>query len=176
MKNKIDINKEKPKRKNNNINNKYYNNSFNTENNFNNIPPMNFTNFPLLYTTSFTQGNFPYMSFGLNNFQNFNYNVNNNEYNINNSLENSQESFSEDKNYYENFGENYYDSLQKGIKDISQIYNENKINRPKISLLCSYYCNINITQDDEDFVNNEIQKLGDSLKKIMNIDTNDINE
>ena len=136
---------------------------------------MNFGHFPLLYTTSFTQGNFPYMSFGLNNFNSIN-NFNSNKYIINNSLENSEESSSEDKNYYENFGEDYYDSLQKGIKDISQIYNENKINRPKISLLCSYYCNINITQDDEDFVNNEIQKLGDSLKKIMNIDTNDINE
>ena len=144
---------------------------------------MNFSNFPLLYTTSFTQNNFPYMSFGINNYnsinnlQNFNNNIiNNNKYLINNSFKNSQEPSLEDKNYYDNFGENYYDSLQKGINDISQIYNENKINRPKISLLCSYYCNINITQDDEDFVNNEIQKLGDSLKKIMNTDYTDINK
>ena len=144
---------------------------------------MNFSNFPLLYTTSLIQNNFPYMSFGLNNFnlinnlQNFNNNIiNDNKYLINNSFKNSQESSLEDKNYYNNFGENYYDSLQKGINDISQIYNENKINRPKISLLCSYYCNINITQDDEDFVNNEIQKLGDSLKKIMNTDYTDINK
>jgi hypothetical protein len=59
----------------------------------------------------------------INNLQNYNNTYIDNKYSKNNSLENTQESSSEDKNFYDNFGENYYDSLQKGIKDISQIYN-----------------------------------------------------
>ena len=77
------------------------------------------------------------MSLGLNGFNSMNnlqQNYNNiyieNKYSKNNSSENTQESSTEDKNYY--------DSLQKGIKDISQIYNDNKLNRPKVSLLCHY--------------------------------------
>ena len=112
------------------------------------------------------------MSLGLNAFQTFNNNIytNNNKYSNQNSIENTQESSNNDKNYYENFGDNYYESLQKGIKDISQLYNENKINKPKISLLCHYYCNIDGNEEDKEYMNNEIQKLGENLKKILNID------
>jgi hypothetical protein len=122
------------------------------------------------------------MSLGLNGFNSMNnlqQNYNNiyieNKYSKNNSSENTQESSTEDKNYYDNFGENYYDSLQKGIKDISQIYNDNKYNRPKISLLCRYYCNLDKNQEDDEYMNDEIQKLGDNLKKIMNFDTDNMN-
>ena len=69
--------------------------------------------------------------------------------------------------YYDNFGEDYYKSLQKGIKDISQIYNNNKRNRPKVSLLCNYYCNLDRTPEDEIYMNDEIQRLSDNLKKII---------
>jgi len=141
--------------------------------------PMNFMNYPMYYSP-FTPNNFPFIPLGFNNFnpvnnlQNCNNTYVNNKYSINNSLENTQESSSEDKNNYDNFGDNYYDSLQKGIKDISQIYNDNKYNRPKISLLCRYYCNLDKNQEDDEYMNDEIQKLGDNLKKIMNINTDDI--
>ena len=182
--NKRDTNNERPKRKNiNNINKNKY---FNTENNIFNNPnkisnyniPMNFPNFPMLYTP-YASTNFPYMPFGLNGFnsinniQNYNNTYTNNNFSINNSFENTQESSSEDKNYYEHFGDNYYDSLQKGIKDISQLYNENKINRPKISLLCHYYCNLDKNQEDEEYIQNEIQKLGNNLRNILDINTDD---
>ena len=137
--------------------------------------PMNFQNYQLFYSP-FTQNNFPYMSLGLNAFQTFNNNIytNNNKYSNQNSIENTQESSNNDKNYYDNFGDNYYESLQKGIKDISQLYNENKINKPKISFLCHYYCNIDKSEEDKEYMKNEIQKLGDNLKKILNIDNDKI--
>ena len=137
--------------------------------------PMNFQNYQLFYSP-FTQNNFPYMSLGLNAFQTFNNNIytNNNKYSNQNSIENTQESSNNDKNYYENFGDNYYESLQKGIKDISQLYNENKINKPKISLLCHYYCKIDKSEEDKEYMKNEIQKLEDNLKKILNIDNDKI--
>ena len=133
--------------------------------------PINFQNYPIFYSP-FIPNNFPYMPLEPKDFQTFNNNIytNTNKYSINNSIENTQESSTNDKNYYENFGDNYYESLQKGIKDISQLYNENKINKPKISLLCHYYCNIDGNEEDKEYMNNEIQKLGENLKKILNID------
>ena len=173
-KNKIESNKEKPKRKNdNNLNN----NNFSTKNQNNIINynmPMNFQNYPIFYTP-FASNNFPYMSLGLNNFQSFNNNIyTTDKYPIQNSIENTQKSSSNDKNYYDDFGQNYYESLQKGIKDISKLYNENKINKPKISLLCHYYCNIDRNEEDKEYMSNEIQKLGESLKKILNINTDEL--
>jgi len=134
--------------------------------------PINFQNYPVFYSP-FIPNNFPYMPLELNDFQTFNSNniySNINKYSINNSIENTQESSINDKNNYENFGDNYYESLQKGIKDISQLYNENKINKPKISLLCHYYCNIDRNEENKEYMNNELQKLGENLKKILNID------
>ena len=136
--------------------------------------PINFQNYPIFYSP-FIPNNFPYMPLEPKDFQTFNNNniySNTNKYSINNSIENTQESSTNDKNYYENFGDNYYESLQKGIKDISQLYNENKINKPKISLLCHYYCNIDGNEEDKEYMNNEIQKLGENLKKILNINDN----
>ena len=143
-----------------------------TQNNtINYTMPINFQNYPIFYSP-FIPNNFPYMPLEPKDFQTFNNNIytNTNKYSINNSIENTQESSTNDKNYYENFGDNYYESLQKGIKDISQLYNENKINKPKISLLCHYYCNIDGNEEDKEYMNNEIQKLGENLKKILNID------
>ena len=144
--------------------------------------PINFMNYPMYYSP-FTPNNFPFIPLGYNNFnpinnlQNYNNTYVNNKYSVtNNSLENTQESSSEDKNNYDNFGDNYYDSLQKGIKDISQIYNDNKYNRPKISLLCRYYCKLDNNQEEDEYMNNEIQKLGDNLKKIFNFDTDNIDK
>ena len=182
--NKTENNKERSKRK-NHTKNKYFTTENYNINRPNPIPnfniPMNFTNFPIYYTPF--SSNIPYMSLGLNGFNSMNnlqQNYNNiyieNKYSKNNSSENTQESSTEDKNYYDNFGENYYDSLQKGIKDISQIYNDNKLNRPKVSLLCHYYCNLDKNQDDEEYMSNEIQKLGDNLKKIFNFDTDNIDK
>ena len=140
-------------------------------NNINYTMPINFQNYPIFYSP-FIPNNFPYMPLEPKDFQTFNNNIytNTNKYSINNSIENTQESSTNDKNYYENFGDNYYESLQKGIKDISQLYNENKINKPKISLLCHYYCNIDRNEENKEYMNNELQKLGENLKKILNID------
>ena len=132
-----------------------------------------------------TPNSFPYTPFvqsGFNSFQNYNNPYIN--YSINNSLENTQESgstsyisTSEDKTYnnqlYDNFGENYYDSLEKGIKDISQMYNNNKRNRPKVSLLCNYYCNLERTPEEENYMINEIQSLSENLKKLMEKNDNE---
>ena len=132
----------------------------------------------MLYT-SYSTTNYPYIPFGLNvfnsinNLQNYNNTYINKKYTINNSLDNTQESSSEDKYNYDQFGDNYFESLQKGIKDISNLYNDYKLSRPKISLLCHYYCNLDKNQDDEEYMNNEIQKLGDNLKNLMNININD---
>ena len=158
--------------------NNYFNNNENSIINYN--IPLNYSPYPFLYNP-FPSNAFPYPSFGPTNFTSFqNYNNNNSYINYslnNNSLENTQESgstsyisTSEDKNYnhyYDNFGENYHKSLQKGIKDISFIYNNNKRNRPKVSLFCNYYCNLDRTVDEENYMNNEIQRLGDNLKKIL---------
>ena len=132
----------------------------------------------MLYT-SYSTTNYPYIPFGLNvfnsinNLQNYNNTYINKKYTINNSLDNTQESSSEDKYNYEQFGNNYFESLQKGIKDISNLYNDYKLSRPKISLLCHYYCNLEKNEEDEEYMNNEIQKLGDNLKNLMNININD---
>ena len=124
----------------------------------------------------------PFVQSGINSFQNYNNPYIN--YSFNNSLENTQESgsisnisTSEDKNsnnhYYDNYGDNYYDSLEKGIKDISRIYNNNKRNRPKVSLLCNYYCNLDRTPEEENYIIHEIQTLSDNLKKMMGTNTNE---
>lgn len=132
----------------------------------------------MLYT-SYSTTNYPYIPFGLNvfnsinNLQNYNNTYINKKYTINNSLDNTQESSSEDKYNYDQFGDNYFESLQKGIKDISNLYNDYKLSRPKISLLCHYYCNLEKNEEDEEYMNNEIQKLGDNLKNLMNININD---
>ena len=132
----------------------------------------------MLYT-SYSTTNYPYIHFGLNvfnsinNLQNYNNTYINKKYTINNSLDNTQESSSEDKYNYDQFGDNYFESLQKGIKDISNLYNDYKLSRPKISLLCHYYCNLEKNEEDEEYMNNEIQKLGDNLKNLMNININD---
>ena len=157
-------------------NNMYFNNNDNNIQNYN--FPINYSPYPILFNP-FNPNNFPYPSFGPSNFTSFQ-NYNNNSYinysQNNTSLENTQESgstshisTSEDKNnhYYDNFGDNYYDSLQKGIKDISQIYNNNKRNRPKISLLCNYYCNLDRSSEEEIYMNDEIERLSKNLKKIL---------
>ena len=132
----------------------------------------------MLYT-SYSTTNYPYIPFGLNvfnsinNLQNYNNTYIHKKYTINNSLDNTQESSSEDKYNYDQFGDNYFESLQKGIKDISNLYNDYKLSRPKISLLCHYYCNLEKNEEDEEYMNNEIQKLGDNLKNLMNININD---
>ncbi len=158
----------------------YFNMNENNIQNYN--IPINYAPFPILFNP-FNQNNFPYQTFAptsFTSFQNYNNNsyLNYSNYSINNnSLENTQESgstsyisTSEDKNhshYYDNFGDNYYDSLQKGMKDISQIYNNNKRNRPKVSLLCNYYCNLDRTPEEEMYMNNEIERLSNNLKKLL---------
>jgi hypothetical protein len=148
--------------------------------------PINYPTYPILFNP-FQANAFSYTPFSsLNNYNQINYmnySINNNSVeNTQNSNSTSYISTSEDKNYknshyYDNFGEDYYKSLQKGIKDISQIYNNNKRNRPKVSLLCNYYCNLDRTPEDEIYMNDEIQILSDNLKKIIgkNNDENKIN-
>lgn len=122
-----------------------------------NVNQINFGNFPLLYGPFLLNNEFNYMNYKIN---------------TNASLENTQESgslsTSEEKNLYtDTFGKNYYESLQKGIKDISNIYNSNKKNRPKVSLICNYYCNLDRTPEEEMYMNIEIQRLSENLKKMF---------
>ena len=153
------------------------NNLINNENNTQNYSiPINYPPYPILFN-SFPSNNFQYSPLSQNLLPNYNNNSYINFSINNNSLENTQESCStsylstsEDKiynNYYDNFGENYYDSLKRGIKDISNIYNKNKTNRPKVSLICNYYCNLERTPDEESYINNEIQRLSENLKNIL---------
>ena len=176
-------NHEKIKNKEKGIKRKNINFFSGNENNLQNYNlPVNYSTYQILFNP-FSSNNFSYQSFGptiFTPFQNYKNNsyINYSNYSINNnSIENTQESgstsyisTSEDKNYchyYDNFGDNYYDSLQKGIKEISQIYNNNKRNRPKVSLLCNYYCNLDRTPEEEIYMNNEIERLGYNLKKIL---------
>ena len=153
-----------------------YNNN-NGSDNQNYRIPINYPPYPLFFN-SFPSNNFQYPPLSQSLLQNYNNNSYINFSINNNSLENTQGSCStsylstsEDKiynnSYYDNYGDNYYDSLKKGIKDISNIYNKNKNSRPKVSLLCNYYCNLERTPDDENYINNEMQRLSDNLKKIL---------
>ena len=160
--------------------NNYNNNNNNENNNHNYRIPINYPPYPFLFN-SFPSNNFQYPPLSQSLLQNYNNNSYINFTINNNSLENTQESCStsylsnsEDKinSYYENFGDNYYDSLKKGIKDISNIYNKNKNSRPKASLLCNYYCNLERTPDDENYINNEMQRLSDNLRKILLTNSN----
>lgn len=82
--------------------------------------------------------------------------------------------------YYENFGDNYCDSLKKGLTDITNLYNSQKNNRPKCSLLCNYYCNLERTSEDDAYLALQIQRLSEKLAKITKTnktgESNKINE
>ena len=59
---------------------------------------------------------------------------------------------------------NLNDSIKKGIKDISDLLNSNK--NYAISLSCFYFCDINIDEEDELYLNNKIQQfVNDHSKK-----------
>lgn len=64
-----------------------------------------------------------------------------------------------------NKNEKFYDSIKKGIKDISDCLNYNKNNN--MSLACYYFCDININKEDESFLAVKIQKLIDNNKEII---------
>ena len=78
-------------------------------------------------------------------------------------------SFSEEQkinkknNIDKNNNENIYDSLKKGIKDIYDCQNSNK--NYIISLSCYYYCDINMDEEDEIYLNNKIQQFVNNYKK-----------
>lgn len=75
--------------------------------------------------------------------------------------------------YYDGFGDNYNESLKKGINDITSLYNSQKNYRPKLSLLCSYYCNMEKTSEEESYLASEIQRLGEKVEKIIQYQNKD---
>lgn len=115
-------------------------------------------------------------------------NGNKSNYSGSNSLEGFQEtsasflSTSEGNNdptyghYYDNFGEDYFESLKKGLTDITNLYNSQKDYRPKASLLCNYYCNIEKTTEDEAYLTLQIQRLAEKISKITKINRNDTSD
>ena len=141
---------------------------------------MNFVQYPMLFNP-FPSNGFTYTPFlaqNLNALQNYNnaylnLGLNKSIENTNNSSSTFNISTTEDQknHYYDNYGDNYYESLKKGIKDISKVYNDCKLIRPKVSLLCNYYFNLERKAEDEEYINKEIEQLSNNLKKIL--ETND---
>ena len=78
------------------------------------------------------------------------------------------QSFSEDKNKknknnYKN--ENLYESIKKGINDISYFYNHNKNN--EILLSCYYFCDVKIDDEAKYYLTNKIQQFINNYKKLI---------
>ena len=67
---------------------------------------------------------------------------------------------------YENYGENFEESLQRGFRDIANMYN-NSFYKPKLSFQCCYYCNINNYKKGENdyLINLQFEKLAETLSK-----------
>ena len=61
---------------------------------------------------------------------------------------------------------NIYELIKKGIKDISDSINSNKIN--PVSFACYYFCNINLNEEDEFFITSRIEEMIDNNQKIKN--------
>jgi hypothetical protein len=55
------------------------------------------------------------------------------------------------------YNENFEQSLQKGLRDIINIYNNSNY-KPYFSLQCNYYCNLN-TKNDNNYYNNQYEKM-----------------
>ena len=67
---------------------------------------------------------------------------------------------------YENYGENFEESLQRGFRDIANMYN-NSFNKPKLSFQCCYYCNLNNYKKGENdyLINLQFEKFAEALSK-----------
>lgn len=63
------------------------------------------------------------------------------------------------KHKVNNKNENLYESIKKGIKEISDLYNNNKNNI--ISISCYYFCNINMEEEDKSYLEKKIQQFID---------------
>lgn len=77
------------------------------------------------------------------------------------------QSFPENKKKFKkdnNKNEKFYESIKKGINDISDYLNYNKNNN--ISLACYYYCRININEEDEYCLRVKIQQIIDNKEVI----------
>ena len=68
-----------------------------------------------------------------------------------------------DVNKNKNKKENIYDSMKKGVKDISDLLNNNK--NYAVSLSCYYYCDINMDEEDESYLKSKIQQYVNNYKK-----------
>ena len=186
-KNKNNIIQTNIKGTNNNI---FFNNIPPIDNNFMNIPlsyqsypmmlnslPINQLSYPLFYQNYYDQNNFnnspPQINFNANYpllFPNeqIDFSEKNQDMVGTDLSANDKEKEIVNDNYYDNFGENYEESIQKGLKDISELYNKNKDNRPKASLLSIYYCNLDRTPEEEMFLNLQIKRLSEQIEKITN--------
>ena len=70
---------------------------------------------------------------------------------------------------------NLEESIKKGIKDISNFYNSNISETCPLSLACYYYCNLNLSANEEFYLNlkldefiNESKGRMKSMKEIIN--------
>jgi hypothetical protein len=61
------------------------------------------------------------------------------------------------------YNENFEQSLQKGFRDIINIYNNSNY-KPYFSLQCNYYCNLN-TKNDNNYYINQYEKMLENLAK-----------
>ena len=139
--------------------------------------PINQLSYPLFYQNFYDQNNFNNSSAQINFNNNYPALFQNEQIDLNEknqdmigtdlSTNNNRDEVISD-NYYDNFGENYEESIQKGLKDISDLYNKNKDNRPKASLLSIYYCNLDRTPEEEIFLNLQIKRLSEQIEKITN--------
>ena len=79
------------------------------------------------------------------------------------------ESFTEEKkinkNKYNNKNGKLYESIKKGINEISDLYNNNKNN--VISISCYYFCNINMDEKENQCFEDKIQKFINNYKNVI---------
>ena len=76
------------------------------------------------------------------------------------------------------YNENFEQSLQKGLRDIINIYNNSNY-KPYFSLQCNYYCNLNIKNDNNYNITQYEKMLEHLAKKIdgnFNSNLNNFNE
>lgn len=75
------------------------------------------------------------------------------------------QSFSEYKNKNNHKNENLYESIKKGINDISYFYNHNKNN--EILPSCYYFCDVKIDDEEKYYLTNKIQQFINNYKKLI---------
>ena len=62
---------------------------------------------------------------------------------------------------------NLEESIKKGIKDISNFYNSNISETCPLSLACYYYCNLNLSANEEFYLNLKLDEFINESKGRM---------